>query len=471
MSKKLKSGLKNMLKISNILQLFEKYGKFIIYGSLFLAAVGFFDKAVAAGVFILALLLIITISVSFKIGIKEKKFHLLFLIIVLLHFLAVLFIYYYHFYPFGGGEGDQFYYHRTAVDLSDRFRQGDFSIRGFDEIYPYYYVPHFYPVLVGVLYALSIPEIIIGQILNIWIAALSILVLYLIVVEISGDLKKAFSIGLIAGFYPSYFYFGSLLIRDAIIVFLSLFLLLLLLKLVKKFSWKIFFAYFLLLGFLMHFRFYIGLVAFLTFVFSYILFFQLNLKKKIFLGAVIFVLMAFLPMIFVGQGLFGIDFFKKFLKQETITSLREKEYESNPANNSLSLPGSDVIVKTGFDNPFKFIKNSLESLLYVSLGPFPWQIKYKRQLFSLVEMLPGYLLAVFISIGIFKNIKNYKIIFPLVFFAFLSLAAISLFVSNFGTYMRIRIPALLALLALADFSFKSYVISNFKNKVNIFLKK
>ncbi|MBI2053772.1 MAG: glycosyltransferase family 39 protein [Candidatus Staskawiczbacteria bacterium] len=451
--------------------LFEKYGKFIIFGSLFLAAVGFFDKAVAAGVFILALLVIMTVSFSFRLGIKEKEFHLLFLIIILLHFLGVLFIYYYHFYPFGGGEGDQFYYHKTAVDLSERFRQGDFSIRGFDEIYPYYYVPHFYPVLVGILYAITIPEIIIGQILNVWITALSIMILYLIAKEISGSAKRAFLIGLVAGLYPSYFYFGSLLIRDAIIVFLSLFLLLLMLKMVKKFSWVNFFFFFLLQGFLMHFRFYIGLVTLSTFIFAYFWFFRIELKKKIALGAVILLFLAVLPVISANQGLFGIDFFKKFINQETITSLREKEYQSNPSNNSLSLPGSDVIVKTGFDNPSKFIKNSFESFLYVSLGPFPWQIKYNRQLFSLVEMIPGYFLAFLILKGVFKNLKDYKIIFPLLFFSLVSLFAISVFVSNFGTYMRIRIPALLALLALADFAFLNSVIETFKNKARIMLKK
>jgi hypothetical protein len=450
----------------NFLELFLKYQKIIIWGALLFALIAFFDRALAVGIFLLAVLVVITISTASKIGVKEKKFYSLFLIVILIHLLAVLFIYFFHFYPFGGGEGDQFYYHKTAVVLSERFGQGNFSVKGFDENYPYYYVPHFYPVIIGILYALTVPEVIMGQMLNVWITALSVLFLYLIVTEISGSVKKAFWVGLIASIYPSYLYFGSLLIRDAIIVFLSLFLLLLIIKLIKKFSWRNFFIFFIVLGFLIHFRFYVGLVAFLTIIFSLFLFFPFNIKKKIILAVIMVIFLGIIPQIFAGQGWFGINFFKKFINRETITSLREKEYKSNLMGDSPPLSGSDIIVKTGFESPVNFIKNSFESFIYVSLGPFPWQIKYKRQFFALAETFLWYFLLFFILRGIFRNIKNYKVILPIIFFSITVFLVLSVFINNFGTYMRVRMPGFLALLALADISFKNNIFKDFfkKNK-------
>ncbi len=441
----------------NFFELFSKYQKPIIWGALSLALIAFFDQALAVGIFLLTFFVVITVATAIKVGIKEKEFYALFLIVISIHLLAVMFIYFYHFYPFGGGEGDQFYYHKTAVELSERFRQGNFSIKGFDENYPYYYVSHSYPVIIGALYAITAPQIIIGQILNVWIVALSLLFLYLIVVEISGSVKKAFLIGMIANTYPSYIYFGSLLIRDAIIVFLSLFLLLMIIRLIKKFSRKNFIFLFIILGFLTHFRFYVGFIGFLTIIFSLLFSFSLNLKKKLIFIITAIIFLAVIPQLFAGQGWFGIDFFNKFINQETITSLREKEYKKNTVSDSLALPGSDVVVETGFGNPALFLKNSLKSFAYISLGPLPWQIKYFRQLFALAETFLWYFSLFFILRGILKSFKKYKIILPLVFFSIVTFLAISLFTSNFGTYMRIRMPAFLALLALADFNFNNNI--------------
>lgn len=455
------------------IQLIQKYQKFAIYSILcvaIIASIAFFDKALAVGLFMLVLFTLITVLIISKIGIRENFFYLLFLVVILIHLAAVLFIYHYNFYPFGGGEGDQFYYHNTAVELSERFRHGNFSIEGFDKSYPYYYVPHFYPVIIGILYTITLPQRIIGQLLNVWIVALSILFLYLIVIEINGSKKTAFLVGLIASIYPSYLYFGSLLIRDAIVVLFSLLSLLLIIKLIKKFSKRNLFIFFLSLGLLIHFRFYVGFIMLLTFIVSWLLFFPIGLKKKFTYGAIIFLFLAFLPQLFAGQGLFGINSFKKFINPETITFFRERETKPdsiNPVSNTDY--GSTIVVKTEFANPVLFVENSLESFIYVSFGPFPWQIRYQRQLFALLEVIAWYVLLFFISRGIFKSYKKYKLIFPLIFFAVILFAVASVFIDNFGTYMRIRIPGFLALLALADFNLRNNIfILNFLKRVNKF---
>ena len=425
------------------------------------------------GIFIIAALSFLVFLLINKIGIKDKKIYLLFLIAILIHLLAVVFIYYANFYPFGGGAGDQSKYHQMATELSERFRQGNFSIKGFDEIYPTLYVSHYYPVVLAVLYALAAPSMIIGMCLNAWFAALSIVFLYLIVKEIGGTDNNAFLAGLIATVYPSYLYFGSLLIRDAILVCFVLFALLFLIKLIKNFSWKIFLILSLAMGVVLHFRFYMGAVLMLTLIVSSF-FLNLDNKEKINpvrkiyfsngvkFGLCVLLILGFFPQIFSGQGYFGLNFFQTFLNDKNMQNIGDQGFLQAE---------SMVIEKVGFDNPIKFAGNIASSLLFISIGPFPWHIKYPRQLFALAETIPWYFLIILIIIGgiaYFKR-KNYKLIIPLLIFSFATLSVLSVFLDNFGTYMRIRIPVFLALLALADFSWiktnlNSNAFSIFKTK-------
>lgn len=433
---------------------------FVISGILYLVAltiVAFFNKSLSIGIIIITLLSLITSWVLFKSGIRDKKIYLLFLIVILIHFTAMVLIYYNNFYPFGGGAGDQTKYHQMATLLSERFKHWDFSIKGFDNIYPDLYVPHFYPVLLAALYALTISSIVIGESLNVWLIALSIIFLYLLVKEIGGSDKNAFLIGLAAAIYPSYLYFGSLLLRDAIVVCFSVASLFLIVKIIKNFSWSRFILLLLTLGITLHFRFYIGVALFFALFISWPVI-NLDKRKKVIYGLVMLVLMGFLIQIFTGQGYYGINFFEKFLNQKTIIFLRETAYKLTVAN------GSTVAVGTGFDNPFHFIKNTIVSTFFVFLGPMPWHIKYSRQLFALTETIPWYFVLIFIFIGAknYYSEKKYRIILPLVIFAIATFFVLGSFSDTFGEYMRIRVPGFLALFALADFSWLMHKIAGKK---------
>ncbi len=459
-----------MSKIKNIKPVF--FVSALLY-LLVISAAAFFDKSLLIGIFIVTLLSFITFVALFKSGVKDKKIYLLFLIVILIHFTATILIYYNNFYPFGGGAGDQPKYYQMATELSERFRGGDFSIKGFDRIYPEPYVSHLYPVLLAVLYTITTPSIIIGESLNVWLVALSIVFLYLLVKEIGGSDKNAFLIGLAAAIYPSYLYFTSLLLRDSIVVCFSIISLFLIIKIIKNFSWPKFFIFLLTLSITLHFRFYIGVVLFIVLFVSWPIV-NLDKKKKIIYGFIALILLGFLPLIFNGQGYYGIDFLKKFLNPETITFFRETAYKPS-ADTSLGT-GSTVTIKTSFDDPVHFIKNNTISIAYVFLGPMPWHIKYARQLFSLAETIPWYFLLIFISIGAKRYYKEgkYKIILPLLVFSFTIFFALGIFGDNFGTYMRIRAPGFLALLALADFSWlidkttdaKLRIAENFKKIIN-----
>ncbi|MFC1630292.1 hypothetical protein ACFL06_02040, partial [Patescibacteria group bacterium] len=115
---------------------------------------------------------------------------------------------------------------------------------------------------------------------------------------------------------------------------------------------------------------------------------------------------------------------------------------------------SSVVVKTETDNLPKFLINYLKSFIDVLLGPLPWHIQNYRQLFVLLELIPWYFLMFFITKGAFMALKQNRIALPLLVFGILSLAALSLFVTNFGLITRIRIPSFIALLCLIPLGFE-----------------
>ncbi|MEK7080243.1 MAG: hypothetical protein AAB925_00205, partial [Patescibacteria group bacterium] len=111
--------------------------------------------------------------------------------------------------------------------------------------------------------------------------------------------------------------------------------------------------------------------------------------------------------------------------------------------------GSNITVETGFDNPFTFLRNSLISFIYASLGPFPWQIRYLRQVLVLPELILWYFALFFVIKGIRRPIRSHT--FVLLIFSLVVFGALSLYICNFGITTRIRIPAFISLFCLAPF--------------------
>ncbi|MDP3883002.1 MAG: glycosyltransferase family 39 protein [Candidatus Staskawiczbacteria bacterium] len=461
----------------DILEFFSKYQRFIIYSVPFLALATIFDRTFAVGIIFSVFLCAVTLAFLGKNKENTKTLRLLFLIIFLSHILAVLFIYYFNFQPFSNGSGDYVAYQQQAEEIAGRIRQGNFSLKGID-------VPHYYPVIVGYLYAFTIPSMLLGQLLNAWLVALTIVFVYLIVRQIGGTEKQGFLTGLIAGFYPSLAFYGSLLLKDALVVLLSMAGLLLAIKTIKKFSWQSFLIFYIILTALIHFRFYIGYALMFGFIISWFLVSSFNVKKRIIYGIIIIFILGFSPQ-FLGFGYYGSQNFKTFLNPETITYYRETVYipsaqpsDAQPSETQIQAPlpsetlperrMSSIVIETGFENPFAFIKNSSLSFIYSLLGPFPWQMVRKRHLFTLLETLPWYFLFFFIIKGAIKSIKNqYKDILPLVIFAIFVIGVLSLYITNFGIITRIRIPVFLALLCLLPLGIPAGTIELFFKKIKI----
>lgn len=397
--------------------------------------------------------------------IKNKTLCLLFLIALLIHMAAVLFIYYADFQPFSGGRGDYTTYNLTAQEVSTRVGQGNFSLEGLS-------FSHYYPIIVGYIYALTVPNMLAGQLFNALLAALSVIFVYLIVIEIGGSKKQGFFVGMVVSVYPSFLFYTSLLVKDALVVLLCLIGLLLILKLIQGFSWKRFLIFYIILGSLIHFRFYVGYALLLCFIISWIFFSNLKVKKRLACAVIIIFVLGFLPQIAAGKGYYGTKFLKQYLNPETITYFREVVYlppeaKSQPSEEvstpeEVLTPGqqSTIVVEAGFENPFTFLRNSLISFTYSLFGPFPWQMKHLKHLFVLPEMIAWYFLFFFAIKGIVKSIRRYRVILPLVIFSLILLSVLALFINNFGIITRIRIPAFISLVCLAPFGFKRFLKDN-----------
>lgn len=443
--------------------------KIILFILIALGLISFLDKALAVGLLLVLFLCLITFLILLKIGIKDKELYLIFLIALLIHLAAALFIYYTEFQPFGGG-ADYDGYNKTAIEIAQRFKQGNFSLQGL-------HFKHYFALVIGIIYTLALPEMIVGQLFTVWLTAISVLFAYLIIREINGSKKWAFLIGLIVCIYPSYLYFGSLLLKDTLVVPLVLSALFLFIKMLKNFSWKNFLIFYIILTCSIHFRFYIGYALLFSFIFCWFLVSTLNLKKRVIYGIVIVFLLGFSSQV-LGYGYYGAKTLKTYLKPETIIIYREVVYapsasatSSSASSTASSGIGSSFVVKTGFEKPSNFVINYSKSFIYSLLGPFPWQIRYQRQLFALLETIPWYFLLFILVFGIvgsvkrkgiLKTIKHYQFAIPLLMFAIISLGALSLFITNFGIITRIRIPSFIALLCLMPISFNYEKIFNYR---------
>ncbi len=459
-----------------ILDFFSKNQKLIIFSCLSLAALFFIDKALGAG----TLLVFFLASVSlFFIGMrkesKERKvLGTLFLIVFSLHVLGVILMYYTNFQPFSGGGGDYTIYQQNAQLIAGRVHQGNFSLQGID-------LGNYYPVIVGYIYTFTVASMLIGQLFNAWLVALLIIFIYLIVREIGGTEKEGFLTGLMASVYPSLAFYGSLLLKDALVVLLCMTGLLLTLKIVKNFSILKFLGFFIILTSLIHSRFYVGYALMFGFVISWFLISNFNIKKRIIYGIIMVFILGFSPQI-LGNGYYGSTNLIIYLNPKRITFYKEIVYAPPVQSPPVQLPpvqsppvqsppqvkppalqptasgtgrSSSIAMKTGLENPVAFIKNTFLSFIYAFIGPFPWQLEIKRYLFVLPEMIIWYFLLFFIIKGIINSIKKRnKIIFPLIIFSIFVMGVLSIFMSNFGIITRIRMPVFLALSCLFPLGFE-----------------
>lgn len=446
--------------------LIDKTFKSLVVLFLGLITAALYDPNLALGGLVLAILFWFTVGILKKKNLWTNRLKWLLLFALILHLCIVILIQYAHFQPFSGGSGGYNNIHLIATDLSENFRQGELSFEGVsfyeDLKYPY----RFYPVIIGAVYSVTAPAMIIGQLFGVWLSVLTILFLYLLVRQITNSDNWAFVIGLIASFYPSHLFYSGLLLKDSLVTTLIFAGLFLMVRLMKKFSLRDFLIFYIVLATLFNFRFYAAYALSFAFVISLIFWSNLELKKRIPAVFIVIFLIGILPQLIWGHGFFGIELFKDSFTTENIAFYQEKAYTS-PYADPLDDPEVEYPLAQGGnrgytstwqresynpkEHPVKFSLNFGESFLYVLLGPFPWQLNISRHYLALIETLPWYLLMTFIIAGIIRTKKEG---WPLIVFALIVFMVLALFINNYGVVTRIRIPAFLALLSLIPFAFK-----------------
>lgn len=414
-----------------------KVGIFVIILGCLLGLITIFDNALALSIILVIFFSLITLFLLHFQKYKEKTLCRLFLIVIFIHFGLVLFLHYTQFYPFGGGRDDLFY-HETAVEISTRIHNGEFSLQGL-------YLPQYYPVFLGIIYAFLGPYQLVVKSIGVIFAAISAVLIYLICRNLGVTAKKSFWAGMIVNLYPSYLFYGSLLLKDTLIVPLSLLGLLLSIKLLHKFKIKIFAFYLLDLIALSFLRSYLGITMFLSFAAAFLLFSRIKTINKIACILFITITGCVVPFIF-GYGFFGSSIFNQLLNPNFISSFREANY---------SIGGSSTGIKIDFTNPIGFTTTYIPSVIYVLLGPLPWQIAKLSQLPALFEMIIFYPI-IFLALKSFLNPKTMKISAPLLFFGLGLIMAIALFSDNLGANTRLRMTAYMAFACLAPLAMKKY---------------
>src|SRR5205823_4403341 len=138
----------------------------------------------------------------------------------------------------------------------------------------------------GIVYLVTFPGMIVGQLFVAWLAAVSVALTYLVTLNIGGTKKAAFLASVIVSLYPSYLYFGSVLLKDTVVIPFVLLGMLLIVTMLQRFSWIKFLVFFALLAGLINLRFYIGYALLFSMVISWPLLSQHYFKKRMVLWGV-----------------------------------------------------------------------------------------------------------------------------------------------------------------------------------------
>lgn len=442
-----------------------------LLGILFIiAAVSVVSGVLAASLLVLVVLSGFTLLALWKFRVLSARVLIIFSLVLFVHLGVTLIVHYANFYPFGGGEGDQWWYHKAAVEISDDFQKGNFSLQNMRTRLDENGSASSYPVLLSVLYTVTVPDKLVGKMLGVWLVGLSAVLLYALSRELGVPKKFGFLVGISPVFYPSYLYWGGFILRESMVISLVLLSTLLILRMQKRFSFTLFIPFYIALGALIHFRFYPGFVILFLFPVFFIFLFSLEWRKKLAYGLLIIPLLGFLPQI-EGRGYYGTSDILHFTNPTLVTIYREnipgarlkeikeaqKVGETTPPAAPISEKasknlGSTVIVETG-DTPFMFAKNYITSFFYMLLGPFPWHIRYARQLFVLVETIPWWIAFFFVVKGVIRSRRQWKAMAPIILISMGILAEVALILNTYGTYMRIRMPAFLLLFTLIPLAF------------------
>jgi len=342
-----------------------------------------------------------------------------------------------HFLNFDGftSLSDPISYQGYAVQISERFQQGVWAI---GDIYPW----HWYPVVLGALYAITAPVILIGKMLSVSLAALSSFFLLRLMRELDGNAKVSFWCALVAtNAYPAFLLFGSTLVKEVFIVPLILVALLINIRMLKRNNPFLFFVFAIFLGLVVTLRFMVGEVLAVAFLLSWFIGASLPLSKRLAIGCIFSFLLG-VEMLALGFSFFGGRLVEDIGTPEYIQEYRYKAYSQSDTVATGSTTNIDV-----FDESEAIhMVGLIYSFATVTLGPFPWQIQKVTHMVGIVESILWFCALIPITCALLRR-SLWCAMLPIILFSGGWFVVVALGSDNIGATMRYRMPALLALCA------------------------
>ncbi len=342
-------------------------------------------------------------------------------------------------------------YHNHAVNIANLLHSGTYTLGAV-------YSSHWYPFFVGVLYFLFYPSIILGTSINAIFISFSAVFMFKIISLINKNINKKtiFWISLLTmNISASLLYVSSFLFKDAAILFLVLAGTYVGLKTLqdKRLDWLCFFIFLLIFILLFYLRFFIAYGILIGFLFYWFTNGDFSFKKKIINNIII--LFIFSTTIFFVNNIDISNSFKKTKDDSfNITKIFDLKFIANMRylyfKGGESTTNINVVEEDSLSGGYHFsFLGITKSTINTILGPFPWQLSFKKYIYIFPDVFIWILTLILASVGILKT-KIKIIIFPLISGLFI-IAGLVMGSDNLGALLRYRLPLFVILAVMASF--------------------
>ncbi len=372
--------------------------------------------------------------------------------------------------------GDDALYHTAAVQIAAEFHAGTYHL---GDGYPF----HWYPLFVGSIYFLFGSSIVVGLIANGMLAGLAAILFFLILREYDTPRKFALWSSLVVmNGYASYVYHTSLLLKEAWIVFLLLFIVYAGLRMARlgTYSFLRQAAWFagIIVAFILlrNLRFFIGFAAMTGFFLQWFFLASCSIRKRAVWGIIMVAIVIasawsladnenppnhlFRSVTILTYTNFGYAEQSRIYSGQANTATHVKVFSKVPdmpvrlADGSV-VPPPPVVITGGETKAAGTFTLSPRGLLAAgfntALGPFPWQLSFKKYAFVFPDTAFVYATVLLFLAGavLLWRRRFFVRLLPLVATVAIILGGVAVGTDNLGALIRQRVPGVILLAAAA----------------------
>ena len=359
---------------------------------------------------------------------------------------------------------DQYNYHTFSLQISDLINNGSYFLGA---VYPH----HWYPLFVGFLYSIFGKSIFLATSFNAFLAGLSSLLLFNIIIIFDNKVNRKivfWVVFLVMNIYASLMLHSSLLLKESWILFLILCIFYFSLRIFnsEKFNWFYFFSILLLIISLRSLRFFIGFAVIVGFLTTWFFQSRIFIRSRIFYGISMIFIVSLTTFFMTGNSIGKNISFSQYIQPSFIHKMRTDYFSGGSTSiKSEVIKENEIIYDSQKkDSIYTYCLTGIfDSFLSVFLGPFPWQLSFKKYILVFSDMLIWYVIFIFSILGIFcsrlKNLLLYLISVSII------IIGLAMSVGNFGALLRYRIPVRIIFSIFVPTGI-SFLWSFLKNKKN-----